>query len=483
MIKKYKIFAVIVSLILLFPSCNLDELPKDSIGLDDAWQSVDDAKNFRTGIYSYFRSINGGLYSYIPDYQSDLFNATSGYGNRGGDIHRWDFNSSQYDIEDTWQYNYYTINNCNNIINNIDKVTEDDPILATIKGEAYLMRAICYHTLAVRFAKDYDPSTAVSDLGLPLVYKNDPNEKPSRSTLKATYSQIKEDITEARKYLTTPGTVNSEYFTVDVIDAFEARVDLYMHKYTEAVNLAKNIISTYTLIQSESRFKDMWLNDNGSEIIFKTFMSTDERANAMSSFLSYSTSATAFQPDFVPSQWVLDLYEDNDIRKGTYFMKARIVSNNIEANDVYMLNKYPGNPALKKTPYEYYHMWKVFRAAEAYLIAAEASYLGGDEPNAIKYLNDLRGKRGASQLNGLSGNALFDAIKKEWIREFIGEGQRLNDLKRWGDGMRRHDPQNTSILMTGNDYTTFSVESNDYRFVWEIPANDLKANSNLKPNW
>lgn len=72
-----------------------------------------------------------------------------------------------------------------------------------------------------------------------MIYKNDPNEKPSRSTLKATYSQIKEDITEARRYLTTPGTVNSEYFTVDVIDAFEARVDLYMHKYTEAVNLAK----------------------------------------------------------------------------------------------------------------------------------------------------------------------------------------------------------------------------------------------------
>ena len=46
MIKKYKIFAVIASLILLFPSCNLDELPKDSISLEDAWQSVDDAKNF-----------------------------------------------------------------------------------------------------------------------------------------------------------------------------------------------------------------------------------------------------------------------------------------------------------------------------------------------------------------------------------------------------------------------------------------------------
>ncbi|MCX4291551.1 MAG: RagB/SusD family nutrient uptake outer membrane protein [Odoribacter sp.] len=483
MIKKYKIFAVIASLILLFPSCNLDELPKDSISLEDAWQSVDDAKNFRTGIYAYFRSINGGLYSYTPDYQSDLFNATIGYGNRGGEMHRWDFNSSQYDIEDTWQYNYYTINNCNNIINNIDNIEEDDAILATIKGEAYLMRAICYHTLVVRFAKDYDPSTAASNLGLPLVYNNDPTEKPSRSTLEETYTQIKEDITEARKYLTTAGAPNAEYFTKDVIDAFEARVNLYMHQYAGAVTLAKNIISAYPLLQSENDLKNMWLNDQSSEIIFRTFMSISERTNDMTNFLGYSTSANAFQPDFVPSQWVLDLYENSDIRKGTYFKKDKIVSNNVETNDVYMLNKYPGNPALKKTEYEYYHMWKVFRAAEAYLIAAEASYLNGDETGAIKYLNDLRGKRGASQLSALSGNALFDAIKKEWIREFVGEGQRLNDLKRWGDGMKRHDPQNMSILMTGNEYTTLSVENNNPRFVWEIPANDLKANSNLKPNW
>ena len=346
MIKKYKIFAVIASLILLFPSCNLDELPKDSISLEDAWQSVDDAKNFRTGIYAYFRSINGGLYSYTPDYQSDLFNATIGYGNRGGEMHRWDFNSSQYDIEDTWQYNYYTINNCNNIINNIDNIEEDDAILATIKGEAYLMRAICYHTLVVRFAKDYDPSTAASNLGLPLVYNNDPTEKPSRSTLEETYTQIKEDITEARKYLTTAGAPNAEYFTKDVIDAFEARVNLYMHQYAGAVTLAKNIISAYPLLQSENDLKNMWLNDQSSEIIFRTFMSISERTNDMTNFLGYSTSANAFQPDFVPSQWVLDLYENSDIRKGTYFKKDKIVSNNVETNDVYMLNKYPGNPVL-----------------------------------------------------------------------------------------------------------------------------------------
>ncbi|MCD7850609.1 MAG: RagB/SusD family nutrient uptake outer membrane protein [Parabacteroides sp.] len=56
-----------------------------------------------------------------------------------------------------------------------------------IKGEAYLIRALCYHTLVVRFAKDYEPSSATSDLGMPLVLEMDPEGKPSRATLEETY--------------------------------------------------------------------------------------------------------------------------------------------------------------------------------------------------------------------------------------------------------------------------------------------------------
>ena len=41
-----------------------------------------------------------------------------------------------------------------------------------IKGEAYLMRAICYNTLVTRFASDYEPATAASAKGLPLVLGN-----------------------------------------------------------------------------------------------------------------------------------------------------------------------------------------------------------------------------------------------------------------------------------------------------------------------
>ena len=81
------------------------------------------------------------------------------------------------------------------------------------------------------------------------------------------------------------------------------------------------------------------------------------------------------------------------------------------------------------------------------------------------------------------GIALFQSIKEEWIREYIGEGQRLEGLKRWGDGFTRHDPQNANILSTGTGMETLSISPDDIRFVWEIPANDQNANQNLEPNW
>lgn len=467
-------------------SCEMDQFPNDKIVTETAWQTVDDAIRFRQGIYSYFRTANGGYIMYTPDLQSDLFNATASYANRGGDMHRWDFTAAQYDIEDTWAYNYYTINNCNNIIGNIDKVVaendEETVVLKNIKGEAYLMRAICYHTLVVRFAKDYEPATAANELGLPLVLEMDPNGKPSRSTLAQTYAQIKQDIADARENLLAGSEANATYFTVDVIDAFEARVDLYMHNYSDAVALTANVIANYALDTDSASFANMWLNDESTEILFRTFQSVDERTNATGIYLSYSTAVESYSPDFVPSQWVYDLYEDGDIRKEVYFLKDTITCQDKGANDVYMLNKYPGNPALKKSQYEYYHMTKLFRAAEAYLIAAEASYLNNDENSALYYLNDLRVKRGASTLT-VTGNELLTEIKNEWIREFLGEGQRLNDLKRWHDGMTRHTPQNESILMSGEGFTTLSKEADDIRFVWEIPNNDLNANSNLIPNW
>ena len=480
------IVGTLFSALTLFTACEMEQFPTTSISTENAWSTIDDAARFENGIYSYLRSANGGLYIYAADYQSDLFNATYSFSNRGGDLHRWDFTNSQYDIEDIYENNYYCINNCNNIINNIDNITieseEEQTKANNIKGTAYLMCAMCYHTLALRFTKDYEPESAASDLGLALVQVVDPNAKPSRSTLQETYDLIKSDIAQARQLITREGEAGSYYLTKDVIDALEARVDLYMHNYSEAISLAQNIMNKYPLANTAEGLTDMFLNDNGSEIIYRIFSSVDERENELPYYLYWNTTVNHYGPDFIPSQWVIDLYEDGDLRKGVYFLQDTIVCNDREAADIYMLNKYPGNPALKQTDYEYYNMPKLFRSAEAYLIAAEASYREGNEANALKYLNELRSSRGASALNE-SGDALFTAIKNEWIREFIGEGQRLNDLKRWHEGFQRHDPQNQNILSQGTGMESLSIDANDQKFIWEIPANDLNANQNLEGNW
>ena len=96
------ILGTLCSAALFFTACDLDKFPQESISTDTAWESISDARNFRIGIYSYLQVVNGGIHVYATDYQSDLFNATLSFGNRGGDLHRWDFTNSQYDIEDIY---------------------------------------------------------------------------------------------------------------------------------------------------------------------------------------------------------------------------------------------------------------------------------------------------------------------------------------------------------------------------------------------
>lgn len=467
-------------------SCELDQFPNDSIVAEKAWQTVDDAEKFRIGIYSCLRSVNGGKYVYISDIQSDLLNATISYANIGGDMHRWDFTASQYDIEDTWKGYYRCINNCNNIIQNVDKIApasdEEKAKLSNIKGEAFFIRALSYHNLALRFAKDYNPKTAESNLGLPLVTEMDPLAKPSRSSLADTYKRVTDDITEVRKYLKAEGEANSTYLTIDALDLFEARVYMYMENFGEAIKLAEKTIAKYPLVSTEADIKDMWLNDKSSEVLFRCYQSIDERENQMDMYLAYNTSSKNYQPYYVPSKWVYDLYEDSDIRKKAYFLNSEITCMDVTVDDVYMLYKYPGNPDLKKKDNDYYNMAKIFRSAEAYLIASESAFMNNEEAKALSFLNSLRTKRGATALN-VSGENLKNAIEDEWTREFVGEGFRLDLLKRWNKGMARHDAQNNSILMKGDGFINFSKEASDMRFVWEIPNNDLNSNINLERNW
>ena len=203
-------------------------------------------------------------------------------------------------------------------------------------------------------------------------------------------------------------------------------------------------------------------------------------------FLNFNRDYTYFYPDYIPSQWVLDAYEDNDMRSAAYFADSEsgITIGYPSGMDYPLLVKYYGNRGIF-IPMNVFHvsMPKPLRLAEQYLIRAEA-YCRQPNPNvalAQKDLETLRKTRFASggSIN-LTGNWDTDVktFSEERVRELYMEGFRLQDLKRWGLGFER-----TAQSYTQEEGNDLKVEAGDPLFVWPIPQHELEApGSEITPN-
>jgi starch-binding outer membrane protein, SusD/RagB family len=496
--KRFKIKYLVGSLLVfVLASCSkeLEKFPYSDIELSQSFKTVKDAKTWNAGLYSNLRGRINGIYTYTTDVQADQLNASLDFGNRNGFPHRWDgFLADDYSIRDIWQGYYRGITNVNIAINGFGQITPassaEEKELNRYKGDAYLARAFYYHQLIQLFAKPYEPASASSDLGVPLVLEYNINAQPARATVKAVYDQILSDLAQAKSLLSgVAGAQGSTRFTKDVITALEARVKLNMQDWTGAKVAADALINsgTYPLITSQSEYTSYWQTDGKKESILQLFVSApSELANANSIYLGFVPATGRFTPDFIPSQWVVDKYNTTDIRKAAYFAQKPVTVQGSNYNDVWLVNKYPGHaPLFTGANTNYQHAPKVFRIAEMYLISAEAGARSGNaaaEADALLKLNALRTARGLTLLSGLTGTDLFNAVKEERFLELAFEGFRLLDLKRWHEGFTRHDPQSTNMLSTGTGYVSLSIPANHNKFVWGLPANDVSINKNLQQN-
>ena len=82
-----------------------------------------------------------------------------------------------------------------------------------------------------------------------------------------------------------------------------------------------------------------------------------------------------------------------------------------------------------------------------------------------------------------SASALLSAVLTERRKELIGEGLRMSDLRRLGQGFTRyasHDENpalDNVVVKTG---AAMTYTANDYRLTWPIPKDEMDANPNLK---
>ena len=517
------IFKAVLCAALTLPvlsSCELDQEPYTSITYGSSWSTYDDACKHYTGLLAVVRGVVGGSAAYVPEAMADLFNLRAGAASLASE-HRWTFTTNQFSGDAVWASNYSLVMQANDFLANIDAFinaeedgSEKQLRLMHYKGVAYFARAFAYTNMIVRYCKDYEPATAANELGLPIVTTVDKNARPARATLQETVDFILSDFKNAEDNLQAIADFDNEnnlyHPGLDALDALQMRFALYTHDFDKAIEKADIIIDNYELASSAQEMLQLWVLDAGSEIIFEPAQTPEEHANSyLGAYISYDVREKegfyGYDPNLVPTQGVVDLYEDGDTRKNVYFAnpymqetypatKLSNTSTDDPSESAWLLFKFPGNQNLFKNPSDWfaspYNMSKAFRSAEAYLTAAEA-YLRKatpDEGKARQYLNALRSARNASEIEAtVTGQDLVKEMEDEWTREYLGEGKRLDCLKRWHKGFKRMEAQHfngnllTSVPNAG--YQDLEVSATDKRFVWEIPDNDRQANPNLKPNW
>lgn len=506
MIKKFRIYIMLAAVALSATSC-LDKLPEDEIPFDKAIQTVDDVNLAVIGIYDAFKSsyLYSGNLTLLPDLQTDLVYGVNGYTNAYGDIWRWkEIKPTNTDIEAVYGTLYDVINRCNFLLDRVDNVrskTTDDKQLDKLDqccGETYFARALAYSELVKLFCKAYESDEdAANQLGVILTehYKGD--EPMVRASLKDSYQFVLDDLTRAADLLkleedfntATQGALyDTTYFNEYTVYALRARVALYMKKWDEAIKYSTKVIeSGYYFLSSctqevssgISYYKYMWTNDHSTEAIWKVGFTINSYGGALGRiFANYDF--TSLRPDYVPAEWVLNLYENNDLR-GPVFFKSYTTGYS-HGLTWPLLIKYFGNEEFVDYNILHVTMPKVFRLSEQYLIRAEA-YVQKDQPDYGKAGSDITAIRTArySTYGGstaMSKETAMDVIEKERVKELYMEGFRLHDLKRWHKGFERK-PQDQSLT----NGSSLKVEKDDPLFVWPIPQHELDApGSEVEPN-
>lgn len=501
-----KIFFIALSaLTALFVSCDMDKYPYSAIEESQYGQNLDDVVNLSVSIYTPTKSLFGGARWDFEEIRGGMFNAKADFGNFYGLFYAWIMQTNDSDVEAVWYSDYAIIASQNYFIGTVERLLEsgtiesdqEKEILNNYRAEAYMTRAIAYWDLVTKFCVAYDPATAATELGLPLQLEyaptSDSSKYPGRSTLEETYQQIIADL-DVASTLTTPGERSSVYWTVDAVNAFRARVELNMKNYERAADIAVNLINTntYTLASSQTEIDNLWFADTSNENIFIVAASLQDLPTSTGSYYIYDNDArdgSTPNSQYLPSQTLLDLYgqteEDRakDYRYNAYFKTRPITVSNTSEADLKVFWKFTGNPALRTgNQLNYTSAGKPFRIAEQYLIAAEALAQLNDAGNGLRYLNDLRRSRIADyqELNIADARALMDEVKKEWSREFVGEGLRMINMKRWGDKVVRGTSQDSAMTRPGENYDELSRDITDSRCVYPIPKTEIDANPQIR---
>jgi len=493
-IQNIRLIAIIV-FICSFSACNfLEEEPLSNIMTENYYQTEEDFVAATNALYDYLTV--GTDYLWNPSFGGIFFNDFWVFQDLMSDncisaIASQDYNSmsefkhtaSNERFEYYWQDLYKTINAANVVIDRMVGVEFDELKQSQLLAEAHFIRAMMYFEVVKLFGDA--PLTLNETIDIESSYIE-------RSDKELIYESIIDDLEFAYNNLSTTYRVGNGRPTHQAVNALLAKIYLTHGDYSLAAEKAKDVIDSgeYSLWQDYANIFKID-NMNSGEIIFAAnfsgtlsqgFKPNQYHVRLLPNGLDKDGEGpeNAFGWE-LPTEELYNTFDPLDRRRDVTFISSFTYSDGTTETFEPHISKFwdqAAEPRGNSTDTDVIYL----RYADVLLMYAEALNEVNNGPTAEAYdaINQVRQRARFNgtveqnilpDLSGLSYEGFRDALLLERRLEFVMEGQRYNDLVRFGKLVDR-------VTASGK----LNATPREFHNLLPIPQRERNVNKKLTQN-
>ena len=437
----------------------LEETPDNRVDLD----TPEKAAQLLTNAYS-----SAGYF--FTEWMSDNVTFTQGTTKRPeyNQAYEWkDFTSIEQDTPaNFWTSTYDAIAHANEVLAVIDNLPGEKARKDAVKAEALLTRAYGHFMLVNMFAKAYDPETASQDLGIPYVLEPETEfvKKYERLSVAEVYELIEDDLEGGLDDVDDSFYANSGkyHFTRNAALAFASRFYLFKGDWDNCIKYSSEMLGANPQVFIKN-IDGLLATSASPEDFIRLFTSPADPSNLlMIRNVTNFPVNIAYWPD---SQLLYGLFNNNpfgeqDVRVSVeYPIYVRGTNGLTQAKFEFLFER----TSLTSNVGWYYTIISAFRGEEVILNRVE-SYIYKNQLNlALEDLQVYVNRRYENsptvtlpllrQAYGTNNNqlAVWEFVVDERRKEFMHEGIRWFDIKRFQIPVTHYLEDGSQITLAGDD--------------------------------